>query len=130
VVALALAGTLAAGGLWMAGGAQTAPGLRSPTGGPGPRGSGVAASRAGTDGSLPPARPATDPVTGERSAAPPSARARAAAQGAGVTRRDRPPATRPAGHGKPPRTKPATAKPGSGKPKPGSGKSKAQPGTP
>jgi hypothetical protein len=119
VVALALAGTLAVGGLWMAAGAQTAPGLRSPTGGPGAAGSGSVASGSGvagsgTTGSLRPAMPATGPATGDRSLALPSGRDRATGDGGAATggaHRSHP------GHpGKPPKTKPDKPKPEHPKP--------------
>jgi hypothetical protein len=116
VVALALAGTLAVGGLWMAAGAQTAPGLRSPTGGPGAAGSGSRAAGSGvagswTTGSLRPAMPATGPVTGDGSPALPSARDPAAARGGAATGGAH--RSHPAHPGKPPkaRPKPRKAKP-------------------
>jgi len=84
LVAVALAGTLAVGGLWMADGARTAPGLRSPTGGAANGGSGSGASGSwtsgsggsglGGSGSLDPARGAAGPLGAGGSSVPPSAR--------------------------------------------------------
>jgi hypothetical protein len=107
LVAVALAGTLAVGGLWIAAGAQTAPGLRSPTGGPGAGGSGSA-----TSGSLRPAMPVTGPLTTGRPRAVPSDRDRATGgNGGGAAHRTHP------GHSrKPPKDKPS--KPKAGKPRP------------
>jgi hypothetical protein len=121
LVALALAGTLVAGGVWMGGGtwtaggvwtadgALTALGLRSPSGGPGAGGSGSS-------------RPVTTPVTGGRAPALPSASDRATARhGRGATARGGGPAngSRPAAHGRPPTAKPPKA----GKDKPGKDRS-------
>ena len=117
LVAVALAGTLAVGGLWIAAGAQTAPGLRSPTGGPGTGGSGSA-----TSGSLRPAMPVTGPLTAGRPPALPSDRDRAAVRhGAGTSdggtaHRTHPGHPRKPPKGKPP--KPKADKPKAGKPKP------------
>ena len=106
LVAVALAGTLAVGGLWIAAGAQTAPGLRSPTGGPATGGSGSA-----TSGSLRPAMPATGPLTTGQPRALPSDRDRAAVgNGAAAAHR-----THPGHPRKPPRLKPP--KPKADKPK-------------
>ena len=110
VVALALAGVMAAGGLWMAGGARTIPGLRSPTGG-----AGAGAAGSGTPGVVTQARPLTPPVTAAganaRAPVPFSSHERSTRAG-GVT----------AGHatthgakeqrpGKPPKPKPRKPKP-------------------
>ena len=117
LVAVALAGTLAVGGLWIAAGAQTAPGLRSPTGGPGTGGSGSA-----TSGSLRPAMPVTGPLPAGRPPALPSDRDRAAVRhGAGTSdggavHRTHPGHPRKPPKGKPP--KPKADKPRAGKPKP------------
>ena len=117
LVAVALAGTLAVGGLWIAAGAQTAPGLRSPTGGPGTGGSGSA-----TSGSLRPAMPVTGPLTAGRPPALPSDRDRAAVRHAagssdgGAAHRTHPGHPRKPPKGKPP--KPKADKPKAGKPKP------------
>jgi hypothetical protein len=117
LVAVALAGTLAVGGLWIAAGAQTAPGLRSPTGGPGTGGSGSA-----TSGSLRPAMPVTGPLTAGRPPALPSDRERAAVRhGAGTSdggaaHRPHPGHPRKPPKGKPP--KPKADKPKADKPKP------------
>ena len=117
LVAVALAGTLAVGGLWIAAGAQTAPGLRSPTGGPGTGGSGSA-----TSGSLRPAMPVTGPHTAGRPSALPSDRDRAAVRhGAGTSdggaaHRTHPGHPRKPPKGKPP--KPKADKPKADKPKP------------
>jgi hypothetical protein len=117
LVAVALAGTLAVGGLWIAAGAQTAPGLRSPTGGPGTGGSGSA-----TSGSLRPAMPVTGPHTAGRPPALPSDRDRAAVRhGAGTSdcgaaHRTHPGHPRKPPKGKPP--KPKADKPKADKPKP------------
>jgi hypothetical protein len=140
LVAVALAGTLAVGGLWMADGARTAPGLRSPTGGPanggpgsgasgsrgpgswtsGSGGSGLGGSGLGGSGSLDPARAATGPLGDGGSPVPAPARdpAGGAFKGGGAGHRAHP------GHPKKPKpTKPEAPKakapkPEAGKPKP------------
>ena len=117
LVAVALAGTLAVGGLWIAAGAQTAPGLRSPTGGPGTGRSGSA-----TSGSLRPAMPVTGPHTAGRPPALPSGRDRAAnrhgvgTSDGGSAHRTHPGHPRKPPKGKPP--KPKADKPKADKPKP------------
>ena len=116
-MAVALAGTLAVGGLWIAAGAQTAPGLRSPTGGPGTGGSGPA-----TSGSLRPAMPVTGPLTAGRPPALASDRERAAVRlGAGTSDGGADHRTHPSHPRKPPRgkpPKPKADKPMADKPKP------------
>ena len=101
VVALALAGVVAASGvgLWTAGGAQVARELGSPSGGPSAGGAGSGtpgsgANGAGTGGSLRPSRPGlnaapgTAPVAGDRRPALPTPRERATARhGGGVVAR-------------------------------------------
>jgi len=64
LVALALAGVVAAGGLWLADGARNVPGLGSPTGGVGSGGPGSTGPGSATPGQVAPARPTTPPVTG------------------------------------------------------------------
>ena len=117
LVAVALAGTLAVGGLWIAAGAQSAPGLRSPTGGPGTGGSGSA-----TSGSLRPAMPVTGPLTAGRPPALASDRERAAVRlGAGTSDGGADHRTHPSHPRKPPRgkpPKPKADKPMADKPKP------------
>jgi hypothetical protein len=99
LVAVALAGTLAVGGLWTAAGAPPAGRLRSPTGGPGAGGSGSA-----TSASLRPAMPVTGPFTaGRPPALPPDRDPAAVRHGGGAT---------------PHRTHPGPRQPPKGKPKP------------
>jgi hypothetical protein len=95
LVAVALAGILAVGGLWTAAGAPPAGRLRSPTGGPGAGGSGSA-----TSASLRPAMPVT---AGRPPALPPDRDPAAVRHGGGAT---------------PHRTHPGPRQPPKGKPKP------------
>ena len=143
VVALALAGVVAAGGvvaasgvgLWTAGGAPSARELGSPSGGPnaGASGSGTPGSGAygsagsGSAGSLRPVGPGLESATGTtpvRDGRPrrvlPTARERATARhGRGVTARGGSPhGVKPARPGKQPKLKPPKPKPKSGTPKP------------
>jgi hypothetical protein len=131
VVAVALAGTLVAGGLWTAQGADLIPGLRSPTGGAAAGGSGSNTSRPGGTGSggsgvqgvgpgaLRVAGLETVGVPGRRSSAVPTGRDRgtgsrrgeAAARGGGSAHGAKP--DRP---GKPAKPKPAKPKPPKAKP--------------
>jgi hypothetical protein len=112
VVALALAGTLAVGGLWMAAGAQTAPGLRSPTGGPGAGGSGSATSSSRLlRPAMPPTGPAGDPAASGRPAAPPPDRAPAAARPGGAASQGAAHRAHTAHPGKPSKPKPKPKKP-------------------
>jgi hypothetical protein len=108
VVALALAGTLAVGGLWMVAGAQTAPGLRSPTGGPGAGGSGSATS---TSGLLRPAMPPTGPAATGRAPVPPPDRDPASGRPGAAASQGAAHRTHPAPPGKPPKPKPSKPKP-------------------
>ena len=96
VVALALAGVVAAGGvgLWTAGGPPSARELGSPSGGPSAGGSGSGTPGSGQGGSLRPVGPGLDsatgtaPVRGGRQPVPPTARERATARhGGGVVAR-------------------------------------------
>ena len=107
VVALALAGVLAAGGLWMADGGRTFPGLRFPAGG-----AGAGRAGPGAPGVVTRARPLAPPVTAAganaRAPAQPSARTPSTGNDGGVT------ASRAHAHGarqhrpgKPPKPKPA-----------------------
>jgi len=126
VVALALAGVMAAGGLWMADGARTFPGLRSPTGGAGAGGAG-----SGTPGLVTKARPMTPPVTAAganaRPPGQPSARAPSTRNGGGVAAGHGPKRHRP---GKPPTSRPKP-RPQSVTPKPEKPKpEKPRPGKP
>jgi hypothetical protein len=126
LVAVALAGTLVAGGLWAAQGIALIPGLRSPTGGATAGGSGSSASRAGGTGSGgsgalgvgpgalgvvrpetggPDQRPATVPTAHDRVTS--SHRGGAPARGGGSAHGARP--HRPA-KPKPPKPKPAKPK--------------------
>jgi hypothetical protein len=128
VVALALAGTLAVGGLWMAAGAQTAPGLRSPTGGPGAGGSGSATSSSGLlRPAMPPTGPAGDRAATGRATAPPPDRDPAAARPGGAASQGAAHRAHPAHPGKPPKPKPSKPRPKPKKPKapPGHGRSAA-----
>ena len=130
LVAVALAGTLVAGGLWTAQGTALIPGLRSPTGGAAAGGSGSSASRAGGTGSGrsgalgvgpgalrvvrpetggPDQRPATVPTAHDRVTS--SHRGGAPARGGGSAHGARP--HRP---GKPAKPKPAKPKPPMPKP--------------
>jgi hypothetical protein len=131
VVAVALAGTLVAGGLWTAQGADLIPGLRSPTGGAAAGGSGSSASHPGGTGSGGSAAQGVEPgalrvagletaeVPGRSSSAVPTGRDRvtgsrrgeAAAQGGGSAHGAKP--DRP---GKPAKPKPAKPKPPKAKP--------------
>jgi hypothetical protein len=127
VVALALAGVMAAGGLWMAGGARTVPGLRSPTGGAGAGGAG-----SGTPGLVTQARPLTPPVSGAganaRAPVPFSSHDRSTRPGGGTASRASPHGSKEHRPGKPPKPKPPKPKPAEPKPeqpKPG-GKPKHQ----
>ena len=124
LVALALAGVVAAGGvgLWTAGGAPSAREPASPSGGPGAGGSGTGAA-----GSLRPVGPGLGSGTGTapgkdgRPPVPPSARERATARhGGGVTARGGGSShgAKPARPGKQSKPKPPKPKPKSGKPKP------------
>jgi hypothetical protein len=123
VAALALAGTLAVGGLWMAAGAQTAPGLRSPTGGPGAGGSGSATSSSGLlRPAMPPTGPAADPAATGRATARPPDRDPAAARPGGAASQGAAHRAHPAHPGKPPKPKPKPKKP---KAPPGHGRSAA-----
>jgi hypothetical protein len=128
LVAVALAGALAVGGLWTAAAAPPAGRLRSPTGGPGAGGSGSA-----TSASLRPAMPVTGPVTAGRPPALPSGRDPAEVRhGGGAT----PHRTHPGHPRKPPKGKPKPDNPK--KPKattpeagrPGPEKPEAQPANP
>ena len=128
LVAVALAGTLALGGLWTAAGAPPAGRLRSPTGGPGAGGSGSA-----TSASLRPAMPVTGPVTaGRPPALPPDRDPAAVRQGGGATsHRTHPghPRTPPKGKPKPDKPKkPKATTPEAGRP--GPEKPEAQPAKP
>jgi hypothetical protein len=111
LVALALAGVLAAGGLWTAAAAPSRPGLPSRAGAPQSGGSG-----SGAPGSVTQARPMTPPVTGAganaRAPVRPPARERSTRNGGGVA------ASRTSAHGskehrpgKPPKPKPEKPKP-------------------
>jgi len=134
VVALALAGVVAAGGvgLWTAGGAPFARELGSPSGGPSAGGSGSGTPGSGQGGSLRPVGPGlnsatgTAPVRGGRQPVPPTALERATARhGGGVTARGGSPhEIKPARPGKQPRPEPP--KPEPPKPKP----SKPEPSKP
>ena len=140
LVAVALAGTLVAGGLWTAQGADLIPGLRSPTGGAAAGGSGSSAPRPGGTaargsgvqgvgpGALRVAGLETVAVPGRRSSAVPTGRERvtgsrrgeAAARGDGSAhgaKPDRPgkPAKPEPAKPKPPKAKPAQAKPAKAK---------------
>jgi hypothetical protein len=136
VVALALAGVVAAGGmgLWTAGGAQFARELGSPSGGPSAGGSGSGTPGSDQGGSLRPVGPGlnaatgTAPVRGGRQPVPTTARERATARhGGGVTARGgSPQGVKPARPGKQPQPKPPKPKP----PKPKPLKPKPKPGTP
>jgi hypothetical protein len=117
VVALALAGAMATGGLWVAAGARTFPGLGFPTGGAG-------AGGAGAPG-VTQARPLTPPVTA--AGANPRAPARSSARAPSTRNDGEVPASRASGHGperprpaRPPKTqpkpRPATPKPATPKP--------------
>jgi hypothetical protein len=127
LVALALAGVVAAGGmgLWTAGGAPSARELGSPSGGPSAGGSGSGTPGSGQGGSLRPVGPGLDsatgtaPVRGGRQPVPPTARERATARhGGGVTARGgSPDKVKPARPGKQPKPKPKP-KPKPPKPKP------------
>jgi hypothetical protein len=139
LVAVALAGTLVAGGLWTAQGAALVPGRRFPTGGAAAGGSGSSASRlAGTGsggsgaqgvgpGTLRVVRPQTGRAPARRPSAVPSAHDRvtgshsggAPARGDGPAHGARP--HRPAKPAKPAKPKPA-------KPKPTEAKAKADNG--
>jgi hypothetical protein len=136
VVALALAGVVAAGGvaaasgvgLWTAGGAPSARELGSPSGGPNAGGSGSGTpGSAGSAGSLRPVgrglapAPGTAPVRdGRPRRVLPTAGERATARhGGGVTARGGSPhGAKPAHPGKQPKPKPPKPKPKSGTPKP------------
>ena len=121
VVALALAGVVAAGGvgLWTAGGAQFALELGSPSGGPSAGGPGSGTPGPGQGGSLRPVEPGlhattgTAPVAGGGQPAPPTARERATARhGGGVTARGGSPhGVKPAPPGKQPRPEPPRPEP-------------------
>jgi hypothetical protein len=147
VVALALAGVVAAGGvvaatgagLWTAGGAPSARELGSPSGGPsaggsssgtpgsGHGGSGAYGPGVYGSGSLRPVGPGLESATGTAPVrdgrprrVPPTARERATARhGGGVTARGGSPhGVEPARPGKQPKPKPPKPKPKSGTPKP------------
>jgi hypothetical protein len=132
LVAVALAGTLALGGLWMAAGAQTAPGLPSRFGGPGnggsgsgAAGSGVAGSSAGGAGStgeLRPTMPGTGPVDGERPASAPADRdpadVRPGGAGTGGASAAGAHRSHPGHPHKPPKPKPEKPEPKKPKPEP------------
>jgi hypothetical protein len=131
LVAVALAGTLVAGGLWTAQGADLIPGLRSPTGGTVAGGSGSSAPRPAGPGSGGSAAQGVEPgalrvaglettgVPGRRSSAVPTGRDRvtcsrrgeAAVRGGGSAHGAKP--DRP---GKPAKPKPAKPKPPKAKP--------------
>ena len=126
VVALALAGVVAAGGvgLWTAGGPPSARELGSPSGGPSAGGSGSGTPGSGQGGSLRPVGPGLDsatgtaPVRGGRQPVPPTARERATARhGGGVTARGgSPDKVKPARPGKQPKPRPPKPKPSEPKP--------------
>ncbi|HWC41224.1 MAG TPA: hypothetical protein VHK02_04485 [Actinomycetota bacterium] len=137
VVALALAGVMAAGGLWMAGGARTVPGLRSPTGGPGAGGAG-----SGTPAVVTQARPLAPPVTAPgadaRAPVPFSSRERssrtggvtaghASAHGANQHRPGKPPKPKPK-KPRPETPRPETPRPETPRPEQGKAQGKAKPG--
>jgi hypothetical protein len=128
VVALALAGVVAASGvgLWTGGGAQFARELGSPSGGPSAGGSGSGTPGSGQGGSLRPVGPGlkaatgTAPAKGGRQPVPTTARERATARhGGDVTARGGSPhGIKPARPGKQSKPKPSKPKPQSGTPKP------------